>query len=188
MKLSKYLNSVFIDNDGTVNNLTLDRQNNGQLHAMRNAVSKGVTDPATKTITEEAFFKCRKMYLDTILRQIRSVSDNDGNFALDNTSEAHGVSPGRHLAADALLFSEVRSHFGDVSRILEEKLFEEFGSMYETYDSAKLFDENTNSSAAIEPWLGWKFFPTAYPDRKFSMKKFAGMNDMSALKILEDWD
>lgn len=188
MALTNYLNSQWADNDGTVNNLTLDRQNNGQLKALRAATAKAITDYPTQTFTEEGFLKCRKMFLDTILRMARGVSDQKGNFALDTTSEAHGIAPGRHLAADALPFSEFRDHNGIYFALIEAELQDVYGSEYIPYDQVVYRDENTNSSPVVSPIMGYKFIPSMYPDHKYSMKKFSGSNDMKALTLLKDWE
>jgi len=176
-----------MDNDGTANNMTIDAQKDGQLRALRAAVSKNVIDPAVKDITEFGFSKCREIFLDSIARMVRTTKPAKGSdtYQYDNTSEAHGVSPGRHLAADALIRKEIRGITNPIGQAIERKLLSTYGDAYHGADVDEIHDEQTNSSPAVET-LGM-FYPNAYPDKKYSGKKFDGFVCVEPLKCEEDW-
>lgn len=176
-----------MDNDGTANNMTIDAQKDGLLRALRVAVSKNIIDPAVIDITEFGFSKCRDIFLDSIARTVRTTKTPNAPdvYQYDNTSEAHAVAPGRHLAADALIRKEVRGITNPIGQAIERKLLSTYADAYRGVDVEEVHDEKTNSSPAVET-LG-KFYPNAYPDKKYSSKKFDGFVCVEPLKCEEDW-
>lgn len=193
-KFCRYFSSLWFDNDGSINNLTIDDQNNHQLHALRKAVSDSINDTDVINITEQGFDKCRLIYLDSVLRMTRAAKDstNDDKVVWDTTSKMSGVAPGRQLAADALFKMLHKGLSTATGKALFATAFDLLGStIADIMPGLKMLDESKSmvspSSSKIK---GEKitYIQNKFPDGKISSKKFDGMNDLTTIKRNEDWE
>jgi len=190
--ISKYFSSLWLDKDGSSNNLTLDQQNAGELKAMRAAVAKAVNNRAARVFAEEGFFKCRKIFLDSVIRQNRGTRQSDGTYALDTTSSIIPLyAPGRHMAADAVFRNNhvgmdtlTGAYLMDIAVRLFGSAAEDLvpGSFEAKVETAMVTPMMKSVSTSKFPLLEKK-----YNDNKISYQKHSGETDCSGLKPTDDW-
>ena len=192
-KFCRYFSSLWFDNDGSINNLTIDEQNNHQLHALRDAVADGINDVDVLNVTEQGFDKCRKLYLDSVLRMTRAAKDEQhpDSVVWDNTSKLAGVAPGRQLAADALFRMLHKGLSTDTGKAMFATALDLLGSALgdiapgmETLDESKSMVSPTSK---MIKGSNTTYIENKFPDGKIASKKFEGMNDMSTLMRNKDW-
>lgn len=193
-KFCRYFSSLWFDNDGSINNLTIDDQNNGDLHALRQAVSDSVNDLDVINVTEQGFDKCRKLYLDSVLRMTRAAKDptaEEDNVVWDTTSKMSGVAPGRQLASDALFKMLHKGLTTATGKAMFAVAFELLGSaIADSMPGIKTLDESKTMVSPMSSQIkGEKitYIQNKFPDGKISSKKFEGMNDVTALLCNKDW-
>ena len=188
--LSRYGKSFFMENEYTPNNLTIDDQRAGGARTFRRAVSDGISNSNVIELGEDAYRKTHEMFLDCILRQARTVGQND--YKWDVTSKMVGVAHGRQLAADPLfqlrnigigtetgrqIYSVAKRMFGEASKYLLPNVT--FMPKMELAAGPLLWSMRTNKISYIM---------AKYRDGTRQRDKFERTSDMSDLKPLEDWD
>jgi len=190
----RYFSSLWFDNDGSVNNLTIDEQNGHELHALRQAVFDLTNDFKVINMTEQGFDKCRTIYLDSILRMTRAAKDptNPDKVIWDNTSKMMGVAPGRQLAADALFRMYHKGLATETGKALFSTAFDILGSLLgDSIPGIRAIDEEKSMvSPSFSQVSGEKIFyvQSKFPDGKISSKKFEGMNDLTTFACNKDWE
>ena len=193
-KFCRYFSSLWFDNDGSINNLTIDDQNNHQLHALRKAVVDSINDIDVINVTEQGFDKCRQIYLDSVLRMTRAARDTSkatDEVIWDTTSKMAGVAPGRQLAADALFKMLHKGLNTDTGKALYAIAFDLLGSaISDIIPGIKTLDESKSMVSPSSSMIKGKnniYIQNKFPDGKIASKKFEGMNDMSVLMSNKDW-
>ena len=193
-KFCRYFSSLWFDNDGTINNLTIDDQNNHELHALRMAVSDSINDIDVINITEQGFDECRKIYLDSVLRMTRAAKDaSKPNVVVwDTTSKMAGVAPGRQLAADALFKMLHKGLTTSTGTALFATAVDLLGSIIgDVVPGMKTLDASKNMISPASSMIKGKattYIENKFPDGKISSKKFEGMNDLTVLMRNKDWE
>jgi hypothetical protein len=188
--VSRYCKSFFIENEYTPNNLTIDDQRAGGARTFRHAVSDGISNRKVVELGEDAFRKTHTMFLDCILRQSRTVGQDD--YKWDVTSKMVGVAHGRQLQADPLfqlrnvgigtetgrqMFFVAKRMFGEAAKYLLPNVTFMPKMELATAPAAKLL-----KSAKIT------YVMARYRDGTRQGDRFKRTSDVSDLKPLEDWD